>query len=111
MSWAPLLSSLSFYPAAVLRPVNRKPAARVIGATRLFCRSQFEPSPRLEKLMKKLIAVLIAEMAAGITFSAMAADEAAPDDKPAMEKKHKAKKHHKKAAKKEEAAPAPAPAK
>jgi hypothetical protein len=61
--------------------------------------------------MKKLIAVLIAAMFAGVTFSAMAADEAAPGDKPAVEKKHKAKKHHKKAAKKEEAAPAPAPAK
>jgi hypothetical protein len=66
----------------------------------------------LEKLMKKLIAVLMAAMFAGVTFSAMAADEAAPaGDKPAMEKKHKAKKHHRKAAKKEEAAPAPAPAK
>jgi Spy/CpxP family protein refolding chaperone len=64
--------------------------------------------------MKKLFAALIAAMFAGVTFSAIAADAAAPatpGDKPAMEKKHKAKKDHHKASKKEEAAPAPSPAK
>ncbi len=59
--------------------------------------------------MKKLFAVLLAALFAGVTFSAIAADAAAPvapADKPAMEKKHhKSNKHHKKAAK-TEAAPA-----
>jgi Spy/CpxP family protein refolding chaperone len=57
--------------------------------------------------MKKLFAVLLAALFAGVTFSAIAADAAvpvAPADKPAMEKKqHKSKKHHKKAAKTEAA--------
>jgi Spy/CpxP family protein refolding chaperone len=55
--------------------------------------------------MKKLFAALIAALFAAVTFSAVAADTAAPADsaKPAKS----AKKHHKKTAKKvEETAPA-----
>ena len=57
--------------------------------------------------MKKLIATLVAGLFAAVTFSAFAADTAAPatTDKPAAHKEKKGKKHHK-----SEAAPSSKPA-